>query len=95
MDIALSYKLFAMITLITLIILITLVTPLTLLTLLTLLYGFMGFGVKKGTDWSGSRDTPNTSMTTVPTVLQCTMCILGTMFTFQPNKLRHILKVAS
>ena len=26
---------------------------------------------------------------------QCTMCILGTMFTFQPNKLRHILKVAS
>ena len=25
----------------------------------------------------------------------CTMCILGTMFTFQPNKLRHILKVAS
>ena len=27
--------------------------------------------------------------------IQCTMCILGTMFTFQPNKLRHILKVAS
>ena len=27
--------------------------------------------------------------------VQCTMCILGTMFTFQPNKLRHILKVAS
>ena len=26
---------------------------------------------------------------------QCTMCILGTMFTLQPNKLRHILKVAS
>ena len=25
----------------------------------------------------------------------CTMCILGTMCTFQPNKLRHILKVAS
>ena len=24
-------------------------------------------------------------------VLQCTMCILGSMFTFQPNKLRHIL----
>ena len=70
MDIALSYKLFAMITLITLIMLITLVTHLTLLTLLTLLYGFMGFGVKKGTDWSGG-DTPKTSMTTVPTVLQC------------------------
>ena len=29
------------------------------------------------------------------TSFQCTMCILGTMFTFQPNKLRHILKVAS
>ena len=28
-------------------------------------------------------------------VHHCTMCILGTMFTFQPNKLRHILKVAS
>ena len=71
MDNALSYKLFAMITLITLIILITLVTHLTLLTLLTLLYGF---GVKKGTDWSGSGNTPKTSMTTVPmvpTVLQC------------------------
>ena len=26
---------------------------------------------------------------------QCTMCILGTMFSFQPNKLRHILKDAS
>ena len=26
---------------------------------------------------------------------QCTMCILGTMFSFQPNKLRHVLKVAS
>ena len=26
---------------------------------------------------------------------QCTMCILGSMFTFQPNKLRHILKFAS
>ena len=26
---------------------------------------------------------------------QCTMCILGSMFTFQRNKLRHILKVAS
>ena len=26
---------------------------------------------------------------------QCTMCILGTMFSFQPNKLRHILKVVS
>ena len=25
----------------------------------------------------------------------CTMCILGSMFTFQPNKLRHILKDAS
>ena len=74
MDIALSYKLFAMITLITLIMLITLVTHLTLLTLLTLLYGFMGFGVKKGTEWNGSGDTPKTSMTTVltvPTVLQC------------------------
>ena len=52
MDIALSYKLFAMITLITLIILITLVTPLKLLTLLTLLYGFMSFRVKKGTEWT-------------------------------------------
>ena len=74
MNVALSYKLFAMITLITLIMLITLVTNLTLLTLLTLLYGFMGFGVKKGTDWSGSGNTPKTSMTTVPmvpTVLQC------------------------
>ena len=28
-------------------------------------------------------------------VLHCTMCILASMFTFQPNKLRHILKVAS
>ena len=27
--------------------------------------------------------------------LQCTMCILSSMFSFQPNKLRHILKVAS
>ena len=26
---------------------------------------------------------------------QCTMCILSSMFSFQPNKLRHILKVAS
>ena len=25
----------------------------------------------------------------------CTMCSLGSMFSFQPNKLRHILKVAS
>ena len=25
----------------------------------------------------------------------CTMCILSSMFTFQPNKLRHILKDAS
>ena len=25
----------------------------------------------------------------------CTMCILSSMFSFQPNKLRHILKVAS
>ena len=57
MDIALSYKLFAMITLITLIMLMTLVTHLTLLTLLTPLNGFMGFGVKKGTDWSGWGDT--------------------------------------
>ena len=27
--------------------------------------------------------------------LRCTMCILSSMFTFQPNTLRHILKVAS
>ena len=27
--------------------------------------------------------------------LHCTMCILSSMFSFQPNKLRHILKVAS
>ena len=27
--------------------------------------------------------------------LQCKMCILVSMFTFQPNKLRHILKDAS
>ena len=27
--------------------------------------------------------------------VHCTMCILGSMFTFQPNKLRHILKDAS
>ena len=27
--------------------------------------------------------------------LQCTMCILGSMFSFQPNKLRHILKFVS
>ena len=26
---------------------------------------------------------------------QCTMCILSSMFSFQPNKLRHISKVAS
>ena len=26
---------------------------------------------------------------------QCTMCILGSMFSFQPNKLRHILKFVS
>ena len=25
----------------------------------------------------------------------CTMCILSSMFSFQPNKLRHISKVAS
>ena len=25
----------------------------------------------------------------------CTMCILGSMFSFQPNKLRHILKFVS
>ena len=32
----------------------------------------------------------------IATILQhCTMCILCSMFTFQPNKLRHILKVAS
>ena len=28
-------------------------------------------------------------------ILHCTMCILSSMFSFQPNKLRHILKVAS
>ena len=28
-------------------------------------------------------------------LLHCTMCTLGSMFSFQPNKLRHILKVAS
>ena len=27
--------------------------------------------------------------------LHCTMCILSSMFSFQPNKLRHISKVAS
>ena len=27
--------------------------------------------------------------------LQCTMCCLGSMFSFQPNKLRHILKFVS
>ena len=25
------------------------------------------------------------------TYIQCTMCSLGSMFSFQPNKLRHIL----
>ena len=28
-------------------------------------------------------------------VFHCTMCILTSIFSFQPNKLRHILKVAS
>ena len=27
--------------------------------------------------------------------LQCTLCSLGSMFSFQPNKLRHILKFVS
>ena len=27
--------------------------------------------------------------------LQCTLCSLGSMFSFQPNKLRHILKLTS
>ena len=30
-----------------------------------------------------------------PEVSHCTMCILGSMFSFQPNKLRHILKFVS
>ena len=41
--------------------------------------------------------TSSTILAVISTVVvaQCTMCILGTMFTFQPNKLRHILKDAS
>ena len=39
--------------------------------------------------------SPNSNITNYQWCQQCTMCILGSMFTFQPNKLRHILKVAS
>ena len=44
---------------------------------------------------SGKNDlfhnTHITNFTRKP-LLQCTMCCLGSMFSFQPNKLRHILK---
>ena len=62
---------------------------------LWLIVTFVFLGLAASLTWNTWTQWRDEQVVTFKFLRHCTMCILGTMFTFQPNKLRHILKVAS